>query len=350
MTAGDVETRHCRRSQSAATVNPLRDVQSVRVSRPPSIEFRDVACRILAGVNLTIAPGTYAAVVGPSGSGKSTLLGLLAREVEPQKGSILINGQDLKQAPDRINVVPQDKVLSNDTSAPILLVDEAASTLDPATEQAVNDTLSRIRRGRTVLVATYRLASVTNADVIFVLDKGSVVETGTHPALLGSDGLYARWWKKQGGFTLHDDGSQAAVAIQRLQDLPILSTLGPEALAELQPHFKTEHFPAGRVIVYEGDRGDRFYILVRGKATVTRANIDGDNPDTLGILQDGDFFGEIALLKDTPRTVTVHAARPCICLSLNRRSFEEILKKFPDIKKKVTDAARTRFADLGRDW
>ena len=144
-------------------------------------------------------------------------------------------------------------------------------------------------------------------------------------------------------------------AIDADDEVPeVLRLPRPQALAVwrkgLQPHFKTEHFPAGRVIVYEGDRGDRFYILVRGKATVTKANIDGDNPDTLGILQDGDFFGEIALLKDTPRTVTVHATQPCICLSLNRRSFEDILNKFPDIQKKVTDAARTRYADLGRDW
>jgi ABC-type multidrug transport system fused ATPase/permease subunit len=162
------------------------------VDHPTSIEFRNVTCRILTAVSLTIPRGGYAAVVGPSGSGKSTLLSLLAGHCQPQEGSIFIDGH--------ASLVPQDSVLANVDDSPILLVDEAASTLNPATERAVLDRIARIRQGRTVLVATHRLASVANADLIFVLDKGSVVESGTHKKLLESDGPYARWWKKQSGF------------------------------------------------------------------------------------------------------------------------------------------------------
>jgi ATP-binding cassette subfamily B protein len=333
----------------------------------PHIEFRNVTFgysateRAVAAVSLAIPRGAFAAVVGLSGSGKSTLLQLLARVYEPQEGSILIDGKDLRRFSARslekeITLVLQDSFVSSAASAgsvgdaTILLVDQGLNDLDPVTEKAVNATLAQLRSGRTVVVATHRLASVANADVTFVMDKGSIVESGNHATLLKTNGPYARLWKKQGGFTLRDDGANAGIDILRLQHVPILATLQESLLAELQPHFSTEKFPAGRVIVYEGDPGDRFYILVRGTAMVTKSNIDGENPDTLGILQDGDFFGEIALLKETPRTVTVRAKQPCICLSLSRQSFEEILKRFPAIHKKVIEVAKARYEDLGRDW
>ena len=60
--------------------------------------------------------------------------------------------------------------------------------------------------------------------------------------------------------------------------------------------------------------------------------------------------GEIALLKDEPRTVTVHATEPCICLTLSRENFDQILDRFPEIRKTVTSVARTRYEELGRDW
>ena len=301
----------------------------------PSIEFRDVTFGVLTGVNLTIPRGAFAAVVGPSGSGKSTLLNLIARVHDPQKGSILIDGQDLRG-------------LAN-TPAGIALLDEA-SDLDPAADHELNAKIERVRQGRTLVVGTHCLAPVKDAGIIFVLDEGSIVERGDHTSLLQAGGAYARLWKKQGGFTLHENGTHAGVEIHRLEQIPILANLGQPMLAELQSHFLTEHFPAGRAMVHEGDPGNRFYIIVRGTVTVTKANVDGDNPDTLGVLQDGDFFGEIALLKDTPRTTTVHAKQPCICLTLSRESFEAILNRFPAIQQKVTEVAKARYADLGRDW
>ncbi|MFN0113853.1 MAG: ABC transporter ATP-binding protein [Paracoccaceae bacterium] len=75
--------------------------------------------------------------------------------------------------------------------APILLLDEATSALDSASEAAVQDALERLSEGRTTLVIAHRLATVRNADLIVVMDRGRVVESGRHDALLAAGGLYA---------------------------------------------------------------------------------------------------------------------------------------------------------------
>ena len=75
--------------------------------------------------------------------------------------------------------------------APILLLDEATSALDAENETLVQAALDRLMQGRTTLVIAHRLATVVTADRIIVLDKGRIVETGTHDALISHDGLYA---------------------------------------------------------------------------------------------------------------------------------------------------------------
>jgi ATP-binding cassette subfamily B protein len=76
--------------------------------------------------------------------------------------------------------------------APILLLDEATSALDSKSETLVQRALDRIMEGRTTLVIAHRLATVTRADRILVLDRGQLVEEGTHQSLIGHGGIYAR--------------------------------------------------------------------------------------------------------------------------------------------------------------
>jgi ATP-binding cassette, subfamily B, bacterial MsbA len=75
--------------------------------------------------------------------------------------------------------------------APILLLDEATSALDTESERQVQEALSRLMRGRTTIVVAHRLSTVLDADRIYVLDKGGVVEWGTHAELMAAGGLYA---------------------------------------------------------------------------------------------------------------------------------------------------------------
>lgn len=80
---------------------------------------------------------------------------------------------------------------------PILILDEATSALDTATEQAIQQALIELSRGRTTLVIAHRLATIQNADRIIVVDKEGIVEQGNHQELLGQKGAYARLYNSQ---------------------------------------------------------------------------------------------------------------------------------------------------------
>ena len=81
--------------------------------------------------------------------------------------------------------------------APILLLDEATSALDTESEQLVQEALARFTKNRTTLVIAHRLSTVQNADIICVIDEGTIVETGSHRQLLAEGGTYARLVRSQ---------------------------------------------------------------------------------------------------------------------------------------------------------
>jgi len=85
---------------------------------------------------------------------------------------------------------------------PILILDEATSAVDNATELAIQQSLAQISQGRTTLLIAHRLSTVKQADQIFVLRHGEIVEQGTHQALLQQDRFYANLWKLQTGENL----------------------------------------------------------------------------------------------------------------------------------------------------
>jgi ATP-binding cassette subfamily B protein len=80
---------------------------------------------------------------------------------------------------------------------PILILDEATSALDSHTEKEIQDALDRIAKNRTTLVIAHRLSTIVHADAILVLDKGALVEMGTHADLMAKSGLYASLWNRQ---------------------------------------------------------------------------------------------------------------------------------------------------------
>ncbi|MBC7415190.1 MAG: ABC transporter ATP-binding protein [Herminiimonas sp.] len=86
---------------------------------------------------------------------------------------------------------------------PILILDEATSAVDNETEAAIQRSMDEVSRGRTTLVIAHRLSTVRQAQAIFVMEKGRIVESGNHEALLAADGVYATLWRLQTGESAH---------------------------------------------------------------------------------------------------------------------------------------------------
>ena len=252
------------------TVEPAINAEPLTI-RQGALRFQSVtfgydqANPVLKDFNLDIEPGQKVALVGPSGAGKSTVLNLVLRFYDPQQGSVLIDGQDLRSAElgsvrAASALLTQDPVLFDDTvaaniaygieadedaireaaravaaedfidelpkgfqtpigeagnllsggqkqrvafaravlkDAPIVLLDEPTSALDAQAEARIQQALDQLLEGRTVLMIAHRLATIQKADVICVLDKGYIVEKGTHNELVSRGGLYSRLHEAQ---------------------------------------------------------------------------------------------------------------------------------------------------------
>jgi ATP-binding cassette subfamily B protein len=251
-----------------------------------------------------------------------------------ERGSLLSGGQKQRLAIARA-------LLRNPR---ILFLDEATSALDPGTETAINETLARLARGRTVLAVTHRLAAVANCHRIFVMNQGKVAESGTHAGLLALNGLYARLWRKQEGIHTSDDGTHADITVERLRQFSILSQLDDQMLFDLATlQLATENFPAGRDVVLEGDPGDRFYIIARGRVEVLKRDEHGVN-QRVRVFEDGDNFGELALLRNVPRTASIRTLVPCTFLTLQRHHFQNLLDHSPAVRAAILAQEAARLA------
>jgi ATP-binding cassette, subfamily B, bacterial len=225
----------------------------------------------------------------------------------------------------------------------ILLLDEATSALDPETEALIYVTLKTLASecACTIVSVTHRLAPVADMDMIVVMDQGRVAEQGTHSILIKQPGIYHALFTQQSGFKVSSDGQFADVTPSHLRLIPLFSKLDQADLEKMANQFVPRHFDSGETVFSEGDPGDKFYIVVRGKVSVTRAGPD-QQPVQLNVLQDGDYFGEIALIEDVRRTATLRTLQPSLFLCLERKHFENMLASFPTIREAVERAAKSR--------
>ena len=147
----------------------------------------------------------------------------------------------------------------------LLILDEATSALDATMQRAVQEQLRDDRGQRTTLKVAHRLETVVDADVIFVLDDGRLVEQGTHAELLTRGGLYARLVADQTAPFQSASSPTVRLAAHRLQQRAPFSHLSAEAVEFLCGLLEPVEAPAGRELYHHGDLPDALYILMRGR-------------------------------------------------------------------------------------
>lgn len=144
--------------------------------------------------------------------------------------------------------------------------------------------------------------------------------------------------------------------LQLLPNVPLFADIKdiPGAIAEFAQYTSKDTFKAGDMIIREGDRGDRMFILTEGQAAVYRNTADGEGFKVV-ILNGTDhpFFGEGALLDEDARTASIKAESDCSCVVLTRQAFDEFGAKAPHlalpIMKRVSRAVMRRVAKQGSD-
>lgn len=216
---------------------------------------------VLRDLNLEIKGNQTVAFVGHTGSGKSTIMNLIVKFYSATKGNVLINGRNINDYSkeylrEKTAIVLQDSFLfegtllenittSNDEKIArealsrvggdfilenrsldskvevggnnfstgekqliclaralakdpkILILDESTANIDSETEQNVSRAIEELKQGRTTLIIAHRLSTIKNADMIYVLRKGKVIESGTHEQLLALEGSYKKMYETQ---------------------------------------------------------------------------------------------------------------------------------------------------------
>jgi ATP-binding cassette subfamily B protein len=209
---------------------------------------------VLRGISLVAQPGQTIAIVGPTGAGKTTIINLLPRFYDVEAGAVIIDGHDVRDVTReslrrQIGLVLQDSFLFSDTvmnnirygrleatdeevteaaklahadefiktlpqgyergsglsqgqrqlisiaraalaNPRLLILDEATSSVDTRTERLIQRALETLLKGRTSFVIAHRLSTIRNADQVFVIQDGQIVEHGTHTELLAAKGVY----------------------------------------------------------------------------------------------------------------------------------------------------------------
>jgi hypothetical protein len=137
------------------------------------------------------------------------------------------------------------------------------------------------------------------------------------------------------------EGGASHIQAHHLRSLSLFQNVDEDILERLAGKFKGETFAPGQNIIKEGDPGDKFYIVLSGKAEAKKAGKHGRDI-RMGIMNQGSFFGEIALLMDSPRVASVEAVTETSVLGLDRKDFDRLLKDVPGLKERLISEMEER--------
>ena len=149
-------------------------------------------------------------------------------------------------------------------------------------------------------------------------------------------------------FGVAQDVDEAMKRADVLAGMPLFSEVGPSQVKEIASKLVDETHTPGSPIIRQGDEGDKFYVIKSGTVEVRRRPEGTEEETTVGRLGRGEYFGEIALLMNVPRTASVIAETDTELLSLDRDSFEEVVRDFLQGSRGLEQASSRRMIQLRR--
>ena len=226
----------------------------------------------------------------------------------------------------------------------ILLLDEATSALDLTSAAAINETLERVTKNRTVFAITHRLDECKNMDLICVFDAGKLVETGTHEELLSHEGTYADLWSAHSASTESGNVPMDWI-IGRLNRAPLFRDVPAEVLEHVYKAMQQETIQSGVVLQRQGDPSSRFAFILNGKVDRTLRMPDGTEK-LLESLDNGESFGEFVLLDNEPYVTTITAKQTTTLLTIGKQELVRLLGRDPELLAHIETMLRQWLDDV----
>jgi len=324
--------------------------------------------QVLFDNNLTIYPGEIVILTGPSGSGKTTLLTLIGALRSIQEGSMKVLGNELggmdteglQKVRKNIGFIFQAHNLFNSLTAfqtlslamelhaypkrefksrPEKILGELGlkermyykpETLSGGQRQRVAIGRALINHPKIILAdePTAALDKDTGRQVVEILRHRAKNEKCTILIVTHDNRILDvadRILKMVDGYIVSDLVVADSIAIgEFLQNCSVFKDVSQTALAGTAKVMKLEIYEPGEMIIREGEEGDRFYLIRSGNVEILK---EADSQLTsMGKLEPGDFFGELALLKDEPRSASIKALTKVEVFSLARKKFKEVVR------------------------
>lgn len=147
--------------------------------------------------------------------------------------------------------------------------------------------------------------------------------------------------KRDGRIDIEIKDGEARLEARHLRAISLLRDLDEHIINSMLPCFVKEEYKTGDIIVNEEDKGDKFFIIARGKVEIFTMNPSGKKC-ILKVTAAGDYFGEIAPIEKTKHNATVRALEPCLLFSLERTRFKRLLKDAPELQDEIKRVVQER--------
>ena len=334
--------------------------------------------------HLAVHRGEIVIMTGPSGSGKTTLLTLLGTLRSVPEGSIRIGGTELAGLSPAAQVMMRRNIgfifqahnlldsltARQNVRMSIELTDTPRSAYDGLADAALEQVglahrvtykprnLSIGQRQRVAIARalvnqprviladepTAALDKESGANVVALLrrladERGAAVMIVTHDnrILNAADRIV----NMIDGHVVSDIRVKETMVICTiLRKCPLFKELSPSDLTDIAQKMQEEAFAAGAAIIRQGDIGDKFYVIARGRAEITIES--ASDTRTAATLEEGGFFGEVALLRDQPRNATVRALGPVTAYTLSKPDFLAAVRAHKSFEEQMSGMLFTR--------